>query len=71
MEEESVFLIYYRCNDDISLQTSGWWLRWLTSKITKSQYIHVEMRFEDKETYGIVMGEGVSMRVVSDTRMRG
>lgn len=61
-----VYLIYYRCNDEISLESPGWWLRWLTSKITKSDFIHVEMRFEDGETFGIVMGGGITAIMVGD-----
>lgn len=51
-----VYLVYYSYNDDVSRRHPRWWMNWLAAKATKSDYIHVEMVFDDGDTYTIRMG---------------
>jgi hypothetical protein len=56
---DTVCLVYYRYDDDVSTQHPRWWLNWLTSKVTKSAYIHVEIVFTNGDVYGVQMGSSV------------
>lgn len=57
---DPVYLVYYRYDDDRSRAHPKWWLNWLTSKITGSAYIHVEIAFSNGDVYGIVPGQPIS-----------
>lgn len=59
-ESMTVYLIYYRYDSEESMRHRKWFLNLLTSKITGSQYIHVEIVFsEDKMAYTVVPGRPI------------
>jgi hypothetical protein len=57
---ESIYLVYYRYDDDVSARHPRWWINYLTGKITKSPYIHVEIVFDNGDVYGVQMGSPIS-----------
>jgi hypothetical protein len=57
--QEPIKLVYYRYDDDVSMQHPRWWLNWLAAKATKSDFIHVEIVFQDGWIYGVQMGSTV------------
>lgn len=52
---DRILIVYYSYNDEVCRKSWFSFMNWITSKITRSKYVHVELKFPEGDTYLIKM----------------